>query len=124
MFLACAIAQCEDEMICDLAETYHIYNYRALEVQLLSTLLFGLSENSRTKMYLSGNKLEVNTILLSIIADHLGFISWSKTKEAQKGQKKPKSILESLMNEKKESDIKTFANGQEFDEMWESLTKG
>ena len=38
-----------DAWICDLAETYRIFDYRALPVGLLATLSFGLREDSRIK---------------------------------------------------------------------------
>ena len=43
-----------DAVICDLAETYHVLDYRALPVDLLATLCAGLHEDSRIKMELAG----------------------------------------------------------------------
>ena len=42
MALAGMIALDQNALICDFAETYGIYNYRALPVSLLATLAVGL----------------------------------------------------------------------------------
>jgi len=39
----------EDALICDLAETYHIFNYRELPPSLAATLSVGLKDDSRIK---------------------------------------------------------------------------
>ena len=41
------IAIDEDALICDLAETYQIYDYRRLPVQTVAVFSLGLRDNSR-----------------------------------------------------------------------------
>ena len=40
------IATDEDALICDFAETYHIYDYRSLDVEYAATLAYGLRDDS------------------------------------------------------------------------------
>lgn len=86
----------KEELICDLAETYHIYDYRSIRLSVLSTLAVGLRDDSRIKMKLAGAKVDVKTTMLAMIADRLGILIWQKTKDGHKGKNQPKSILEEL----------------------------
>ena len=104
----------ENALICDLAETYQIYNYRQLPPATVAIFAIGLRDDSRIKMKLSGAKVSPNILLLSGIVDRLNLILWSKTKDGSKGINKPKSILEHLYE--KESDVSAFASGKEFEE--------
>ena len=56
-------------LICDLAETYNIYDYKRVPVRLLGTLVSGLRENSRIIMKMTGRKATVETIWLARIYD-------------------------------------------------------
>lgn len=124
MTLARMIATDEDALECDLAETYHIYDYRELPLTRVALFASGLSENSRIKRKMSGAKLSIDTYLLVMIADYLGWIAWSKTKDAAKNRNKPQTIL-SLINgkgqDKKESENRTFDTGEDFEKLREKL---
>lgn len=123
--LAYALGIGEQELICDLAETYHIYNYRELSARMLAALCFGLRDDSRIKMKIAGAKASMNTMLLAGIYDSLAFIAWSKTENAQKGINKPKSVLASLMEvSPDESDIEVFANGKDFRDAFNKIVGG
>ena len=61
----------EGALICDLAETYGVYDYRSLPVQTVATLSVGLRDNSRIKMKVRGEKASRDTVLLALIRDHL-----------------------------------------------------
>jgi len=58
-------------LICDMAETYGIFDINRVPVTLLSTLAAGLGENSRIKLKQNGLKAPWNTILLAAIVDML-----------------------------------------------------
>ena len=105
-------------MICDFAETYHIFNYRELPPVLVATLLIGLKNDTRTKIYLSGSKVSFEYRILAMMADALNFIAWTHTKDAQKGHKyKKKSILESLIKDPEPNeDIMVFDSVEEYEE--------
>lgn len=101
-------------MLCDFAEYYHIYDYKALPVDTQAALLFGLSPNSRTKRAIVGMKYDQETLLLAAILDDLRLILWQRSK---KGAKKPESILKAMTEpEKKEKkEIMTFATPEDFE---------
>lgn len=52
--LAGMLALDESALICDLAETYGVLNYRALPAEIAATLCAGLRDNSRIKMKCGG----------------------------------------------------------------------
>lgn len=120
MFLASALNTCEDSVVCDLAEYYNIYDYQGVPVSLLASLVFGLSEDSRTKRHMSGMKISINTFLLASAVDSLNFLCWAQTKDAEKGKNKPKSILKILLGEedKPKSEKQTFGSIEEFMAAW------
>lgn len=116
MSLAGMIATDEQALICDMAETYRIYNYRALPVKTIGVLASGLRENSRIKMKLSGLKVGIETMLLAAAADRLGMLVWMQSEDGRKNRNRPKSILNALINdEKKENDIMAFSSIEEFE---------
>ena len=61
----------EDALICDLAETYHIFNYRELPPRLVATLASGLGDNSRIKRLAGGQPASSEVMLLGGILDAL-----------------------------------------------------
>ena len=93
------IARNEGAMECDFAETYHIYDYRELPVKRAALFAAGLPDDSRIKRELTGQKHPAETILLSHIADSLQTLAWFKTKDGQRGTNRPKSILQSIMDD-------------------------
>lgn len=107
----------EDALICDLAETYQIYDYRQLPLQMVAVFSFGLRDNSRIKKKLSNQPIDFDRLLLAGISDKLSYILWSKTKDGTKGRNKPKSILEMLTEPKKQSNQLAFHSGEEFEQM-------
>ncbi len=103
-------------MICDLAETYKILNYKELPVNLVATLVSGLNENSRCKKLLEKRKVDVNTLLLAAIVDGINLLVWSKTKDALKGRNKPKSLVSTINYEAENRiDYKIYKTGKEFE---------
>lgn len=104
-----------DALMCDLAETYHVYDLKALPVSTLARLSCGLRENSRIKMKMNGVKLPFETLLLLAIFDDIRFIRWSKTKDAQKKRNAPKSLLQQFINTEEEQKITGFRTAEEFE---------
>lgn len=79
--------------------------------------MLGLRDDSRVKMHISGSKINLEQILLAIIADNLNFLSWTKTKEAKKGRYKKKSILKTLTEEKKKKDdLVSFGSIEDYEQ--------
>lgn len=65
------IAIDEDSLICDMAETYNILDYKSLPVRLVATLANGLTDQARIIQKIRGVKAPDNTILLAAIKDKL-----------------------------------------------------
>lgn len=91
------IATGEDELICDMAETYHVFDYRALPVKLLATLACGLRPNSRSMLKLAGENVPLETLLLASMADRLAWLQWAKTEDGKKNRNRPKNIVPQLV---------------------------
>lgn len=104
-------------MICDLAETYHVLNYRELSPNLVATLVLGLREDSRVKKHYNKQNATLEQMLLATIADNLRFIAWTKTRDGQKNRNKPKSITEKLLgtDKKPKDDLVAFDTAEEYE---------
>lgn len=110
-----------DALVCDLAETYGIFDYRALPVPTLATLASGLRDTSRIKMRLSGYKATRSDMLLAAAVDRLSLIHWALT--GSDSGKPPKSILDALLDlEETGGDIEAFATAESFEDAWEAAT--
>lgn len=110
----------KEAIICDLAETYHIYNYKELPVKLLATLCVGLRDNSRIKMKINGNKVPYNIELIMAAVDRLSLLVYAQSKDAQKGKNKPKLLLEQLYENKS---LSGYDSGEEFMKDLERIRK-
>ena len=108
------IALDEEALICDFAETYHIFDFRGLPLKLAATLAVGLSDNSRIKTRLSGAKASPDVLMMAAIIDNLKVLVWSKTEDARKNRNRPKSILSGLFEKPKTVD--SFVSGKDFEE--------
>ena len=95
MILASMIRLNKDALICDLAETYHIYDYRSLPVKLAATLSAGLRDDSRIKMFMAEAPITQDTLLLAMIADRIELFRRSFT---SKGKDAPVSMVDLLLN--------------------------
>lgn len=98
-------------VICDLAETYQILNYRALPITLLATLCVGLREDSRIKMKIGEMNHIPTGILLARIADELSLIHYALT--AKEGDKAPDMLMDFITNRLPQKP-KGFVSGEEF----------
>lgn len=115
------IAADEDALICDFAETYHIYDYKALPVSYAAALACGLGPDSRIKMAISGTKIPTDVALQAGIIDRLSLMLWMQTEDGAKGRNRPKSLLDELTREKQENQVTAFSSGDEFVRMWAML---
>ena len=105
----------EDALICDLAETYGIFDYRSLPLQTVAVLSAGLRNDSRIKMKLIKTKIDVETHLLAAIFDKVNWLCWTHTKDAQHKRNAPESVLEILTGEQKEKEEQAFNSVEEFE---------
>lgn len=114
----------KDALLCDLAETYHIYDYRSLPLHMVGIFACGLREDSRIMMKISETKVNTVQTLLALIADNTRLIAWLQSSDGARGTNRPKSLLSAINGEHRESNIETFDNGNEFDNEWKRLTGG
>ncbi|HFH1593277.1 DUF5361 domain-containing protein [Streptococcus pneumoniae] len=119
------IALDEDALICDLAETYQIYDYKQLPLNQVAVLAYGLRDDSRIKQMMSDQIVPLETTLLASIVDRLSISLWLQTKDGQKGVNRPMSIAEMLTkNNKEESDERdylVFESGEDFENYRKAL---
>ena len=111
------IATDEDALICDLAETYQIYDYRRLPLKMVAVFSFGLRENSRIKMKMNDIEVPFETMLLAGIQDKLNVLIWQQTKDGMNGRNYPKSMVALLTNSQekaKTSDLIGFESSEDF----------
>lgn len=116
----------ESALACDLAETYHIYDFRELSVSKIALFSVGLRENSRIKLKINGMKYPFEIMLFAGILDKLALLVWQNTKDGKEGRNLPKSLLESLLNiERKDSkEHMTFNSPDEFENMRRQILRG
>ncbi len=117
------IALDEDALICDFAETYHIYDIYQFPVEYIATLAIGLRVNSRIKMKECGLKVESKYLLLAHIADNTAINAWLNSENGAKGQDRPPSMVAALLNKNidQSKELKQFDSGADFDKEWERL---
>ena len=124
--LAGMLAADEDALVCDLAETYRIVDWRALPVRTVATLAVGLSEDSRVKMRLTGAKAPTSTLLTAAMIDRLSVLCWGQTKDAQHGRNKPKMLLDALQADDagKDDGTTVYSSAAEFEAARKRIMKG
>lgn len=115
----------EDALVCDLAETYQIYDYKQLPLNQVAVFAYGLRDDSRIKQIMSNQIVPLETTLLASIVDRLSLSLWLQTKDGQKGVNRPASIADQLIKrDKSENDDKdylVFESGEDFENYRRSL---
>lgn len=114
----------EDALICDLAETYHIFNYRELPVKLLATLSVGLDDDSRIKKKLRNVQALPRFITDAFIVDALNILIWQNTADGTNGRNRPESVLRKILGEVQDSEMMSFASGDDFEKYRKELING
>lgn len=110
-----------DSLICDLAETYHIFDYKSLPCSVVATFSCGLRDDSRIKMKLTSARATTEQLLLAAIADGVNMCAWLRTKDAETGTNRPVSILKAF-TEETEKDVVGFGSAEEFEAEWNRMT--
>ena len=116
----------EDALVCDLAETYQIYDWRSLPVRTVATLAAGLRDNSRIKMIMRSETVPLEIVLQAAIADGIRQLCWLNSEDGRKNINRPQYILNTLLNkeESAEPEIVTFNSGAELEEYRRRLING
>lgn len=110
----------QDELICDFAEYYHIYNIFNCNCEYISILASGLRSNSRIVQKMNNVKIDINTLLLAHIADRESLNLWSKTKDGRNNKNRPRSFVDALTKTNFEEKRK-FNSGADFMAEWRRL---
>ena len=99
-----------------MAETYGIYDYKAMKPSLIATLTIGLPDSSRVMRKYSGISLTIDQMLLAILCDSLNNLCYGL---ARKRGKKPQSILEKLLSKdkQKKDELMSFRTANDY-EAW------
>ena len=108
-----------DALICDLAETYHIYDMRSLPARRVATFAVGLREDSRIKKKISGIEYSHQELLLARIADKLSALLWYYGFYGDADR--PPSIFDAMIGkvtEEPESEFKGYGSREEFMTAW------
>ena len=114
----------ESALICDFAETYHIYDYRALPVHYAATLAYGLRCDSRIRLKLGEVKEEVPCFISAAkAADYLALIVNSLREEPEECPALLTDIIYGRA-QKEEQKKTSYSSGEDFRSAWAKLTKG
>ena len=112
-----------EALLCDLAETYGVFDLRALPVPTLAVLAAGLREDSRIKTRLSGVSVPRKDLLIAAAVDRLSLLVWGMSEDAKRGTNRPKSLVAALMGETEgSSDVMTFESPDDFVAAWAAAT--
>ena len=111
------LATDEDALVCDLAETYQITDWRALPVQTVAALACGLSPDSRIKRALTDAPATTQELLMAAMVDRLSLLAWGQTTDAIKGRNRPKMLMDLLTKEtgKKDGDLEAYNTPEAFE---------
>lgn len=114
----------KEAVLCDFAETYHIYDLSAFPLRYIAMLCVGLRDSSRIKMKLAETKIDTETLLNATIIDQLNILIWMNTEDATKGKNRPKSVVEQLTGKLEENQVKGFDSAEEFELRRQQIMKG
>ena len=112
----------EDALVCDFAETYHIYDYRQLRPAYAATLAAGLREDSRIRTALGGLPVPMSIYLQMAQMDALNLLTWLNSSDGAEGKNRPKSLLKAFTGD--DSAVQGFDSGEDFMAEWKRRTEG
>lgn len=114
----------EAALRCDLMETYHIFDYRALPARQVALFACGLNENSRIMRKISGAPAGFDSMMLAVIADALRILVWQNTENGAKGINQPQSIMAAILNRDADREQQGFESAADFEAWRRSLFEG
>lgn len=116
----------EDALICDLAETYQVYDYKQLPLSTVAVFAYGLKDDSRIKQLLSDQIAPVERLLLASMVDRLSMLLWIQSKDGQKGVNRPTSLTDIFIKKEKEDtrEFMTFESPEDYEAYRKQLFSG
>ena len=125
MVLAWMLNEDEDALFCDLAETYHLFDWAAVPIPTLARLASGLRDDSRIVMKLGGQHVPLERLLLAMVADNTAYTAWANTKAAHDNPENvPERIVPALLGIKTGGNrkaVQSFKTAEEFEAKLASL---
>lgn len=110
-----------------MAQFYGVHNMQALPPYTVAALAVGLPDNSRVVRAITGAKIDRDTMLLAIIADRLGVITWMLSDSKSKSDIPP-SLLDMLTERKRDesdnSQVEGFDSIEEFEARRQEILGG
>lgn len=109
----------ENALICDLAETYNIYDYRSLPLRTVATLAVGLRGNSRIMMKMRGAEISGDaSFLLAMIIDRFRdvMVGLGIYDENSKPASAVDLFLGKMLNEEEPGKYEVFDTVEDFEE--------
>lgn len=112
------ITEDENAYICDMAQYYHIYDYKSIPIDLVVILSAGLPDDSRIMRKLKHQPLSLSELMLASIYDDLNLLLWSFSKDGGHNRNKPQSVVQILTGEEKNNNQNvSFNTSNEYEEM-------
>lgn len=109
----------EDAVFCDLAETYHLFDWSAVSVPTLARLASGLRDDSRIMLKLGGQRVPIERLLLAMVADNTAYSAWANTKAAHDNPESvPERIVPIMLGKQTVSNrkaVQSFRTAEEFE---------
>ena len=118
------IAADDAALRCDLMETYHIPDYRALPARQAALFACGLRDNSRIKMARAGAPATMEVLLLAGISDAVRTLVWQNTQDGLDGVRPPASVLDAILHKDEPRESVGFDSPEDFDAWNASMTGG
>lgn len=120
------LAADEDALVCDLAETYQITDWRALPVQTVAALACGLSPDSRIKRKITDAPASTSELLMAAMVDRLSLLAWGQTTDAMKGKNRPKMLMDLLTKDKGQAagDVEAYDTPEAFEAARRRIMEG
>ena len=106
----------EDALVCDMAETYHIYDYRSLPCSRAAVFAAGLRDNSRIKMEMAGTEISMENILSAMAVDNLSIVRWLLSEDGKNGKNRPSLVLSALLGGTENRNNEVFDSPDAFEE--------
>lgn len=109
----------EDALVCDLAETYGIYDYKQLPLLKVAVFAYGLSDDSRIKRRFSQQKVDLDTLILASLYDQFNVLLYAFSSKGDQ----PLSLTDTLMDRPTQSTRKehVFQSREDFNRARQQL---
>jgi hypothetical protein len=121
MCLAVFVRNDEDALICDFAETYHVYDWRSLPVHYSAVLAAGLRQNSRSQMKLANVKADLNASLLAVLHDDMKDLIYATIAPHMKRKpKQPEHTADKIIHgeQKQAKEYQGYESSEDYEEAW------